>query len=167
MAPRRPFTWSALGLVAAFTLHAIADWGVTPGFAQGGQNGTTTESTTSSTSFESPPDCSVIGSSRQVQTLTFQLSVGPRCIGIGDRDIANPSPDCQGLTPEAPPVDPDFGTVFLVPFGTSNTNANLHTETIQCIAAVPVLPWPALLGLGGALGGLGLWGFRRRLSQRA
>lgn len=154
--------WPGLGLVAAVALHAVAGWGVAPGFAQGVPNSTHTESTTSTTSFESPPDCSVIGSSRQVQTITTALTVGPGCIGIGNRDLANPAPDCQGLPPAAAPVDPGFGTVALVPFGSSNLNVNVHTETIQCIAAVPVLPWPALLGLGGALGGLGLWSFRHR-----
>jgi len=149
------------GITLALALHALGGIGAVVGLAQPPTNGTVTQSTTSSTSFESPPACSVVGSSRQVQTLTPRLSVGPECIGIGNRDLVNPAPACGGLPPAAPPLDPGRGTVFLVPFGQSNTNFNLHTETVQCVAAVPALPLPLFLGLGGALAGLGLWGARR------
>jgi len=152
--------WSGLGLMIALALHAVAGWGAATGFAQGTTNTSITESSTTSTSFESPPACSVVGASRQVETVTLQVTVGPGCIGIGNRDVVNPAPDCGGLPPANP--DPSRGTPFLVTFGNSNVNANTHTETIQCVAAVPALPWPALLGLGGALSGLGWLGLKRR-----
>lgn len=154
----------AIGLTLAVALHVIAGWGAATGSAQPVSNTTTTVSSTSSTSFESPPACTSVGASRQVQTVTFTVTGGPACIGIGNRDIANPAPACAGFQPAAPPVHPAFGTVYLVPPGSVNSNANTHTETIGCVAAVPALPVPLFVGLGGALAGLGLW--RMRLSGR-
>jgi hypothetical protein len=51
--------------------------------------------------------------------------------------------------------------VFLVLAGTTNINDNTNTETIQCVAAVPALPWPALIGTALAVSGLGAWRLRR------
>ena len=152
--------WPLAGVAVSLLLHAVAGWGALPGHAQ--TNGTVTESTTTATGFESPPACSVIGSTREVQTLTSALSVGPQCIGIGNRDIPNPSPACGGLPPAAPPVDPSFGVPFLVPFGSSNTNFNLHTLTLTCVAPTPALPWPWLVGLGAGVLGAGAGLVRRR-----
>ena len=164
MGTSRSAITSALGLALAVALHAIAGWGAASGLAQPVSNVTTTTSTTSRTSFESPPACTTVGTARQVQTVTFTDLAGPACIGIGNRDIANPAPACGGAPPAAAPVDPGFGTPFIVPFGSTNTNVNTQTETIQCVAAVPALPVPLFVGLGGALAGLGLW--RMRLSGR-
>src|SRR5690606_22224340 len=137
-------------------LHAIAGWGAAPGLAQV-SNVTTTQSTTSSSSVESPPSCAEIGTSRVVETITLTTHAGPMCIGIGNRDVANPTPVCGDVTQAPPPSDPGFGTTHIVPFGSTTTNFNTHTETIQCVAPVPALPLPLLVGLGGALTGLGLW----------
>ena len=152
--------WTVAGIGLALALHAIAGWGALPGRAQ--NNSTTTESTTSATGFESPPACTVIGSTRQVETITPTLTVGPGCIGIGNRDVPNPSPACEGLPPAAPPVDPAFGTTFLVPFGISNLNINVDTLTLTCVAPTPALPWPWLLGLGAGVLGAGAGMMRRR-----
>ena len=157
--------WTVAGVALALGLHAVAGWGALPGRAQA--NNTLTTSTTSASGFESPPACTVIGSTRDVETVTFTLSVGPACIGIGNRDIANPSPDCPtepppGFPPAPPPVDPGFGTTHLVPFGTTNTNVNTHTLTLTCVAPTPALPWPWLIGLGAGLLGAGAGMVRRR-----
>ena len=122
-------------------LHGVAGWWSTAALAQS-SNATLTTSTSSSTSFESPPACSPVGSSRTTQTVTLEDTVGPGTIIIGDRDHG--------------------GTPFQVLAGTTNLNVNTHTTTYQCVAVVPTLPWPALLGLGGMLGGLGAWQLRRR-----
>lgn len=151
--------WRLLGLAAGVLLHVVAGWWAEPGFAQS-TNTTFTTSTTSSSSFESPPACTVIGSSRTVETVTLQFQIGPGCIGVGNRDIANPSPTCGPEFYGNP--DPLHGTEFFVTAGTENFNANIHTETITCVAAVPALPWPALLGLGGLLTGAGAWWMGRR-----
>lgn len=153
------------GLVLAAALHALGGVRTAEVAAQSPSNSTMTQSTSSSTSFESPPACSAVGSARQVQVTTFEVTVGPGCIGIGNRDIVNPSPQCAGLPPW-PALDPGRGTVFLVPFGNQNLNTNINTETIQCVAAVPALPIPLLFGLGGALAALGAYG-ARRLTRRA
>jgi hypothetical protein len=152
--------WTVAGISLALALHALADWGALPGRAQ--SNVTTTESTTTATGFESPPACSVIGSTREVQTVTLTNRAGPECIGIGNRDVPNPSPACGGLVPAPPPVDPSFGVPYLVPFGTTNTNFNTHTLTLTCVAPTPALPWPWLAGLGAGLLGTGAGLVRRR-----
>lgn len=167
---RRLWPWTLAGLGAALLLHAVAGWGSLPGLAQ--QNGTNTtfsNSTTSSTGFESPPSCTTIGSTRQVQTFTLTETIGPRCIGVGNRDVANPSPACSGLSPAPPPVDPAFGSVFQVVAGTVNFNTNTHTLTLTCVAPTPALPAPWLGGLGAAALALGaaVLGLARRRAARS
>jgi hypothetical protein len=157
----RSARWTGLGVLAGLGLHLVAGWWSAPALAQGG-NTTFTVSTTTSSSFESPPACSLVGSSRTVDTVTIQGTTGPACVGIGNRDISNPSPACAGLSPAAPPSDPFHGTVFLVLAGTSYINGNTNTETIQCVAAVPTLPRPALICLVSFLTGLGAWQLARR-----
>jgi hypothetical protein len=152
--------WTVAGFGLALALHVVAGWGALPGRAQ--SNTTTTVSSTTETGFESPPACSVIGSTREVQTLTFTVNVGPACIGIGNRDAPNPSPACGGLPPAPPPMDPSFGGPFLVPLGTVNTNTNVHTLMLTCVAPTPALPWPWLIGLGAGLLGAGAGLVRRR-----
>jgi hypothetical protein len=154
--------WTTAGVALALGLHAAAGWGGVPGLAQ--SNTTITESTTTSSGFESPPACSVIGSTRQVQTVELNVAVGPACIGIGNRDIPNPSPNCPtepppGFPPGLP--DPGFGTVHLVTFGNSNQNFNTHTLTLTCVAPTPALPWPWLIGLGAGVLGAGAGMVRR------
>lgn len=153
--------WLYAGVVIALGLHTLAGHLETSLFAQTGNTSFTT-STTTSASVESPPTCGVIGSSREVQTIETTTRIGPACIGVGDRDVVNPSPACGGAPPAAPPVDPGRGTVFIVVAGTQNFNTHVHTETITCVAAVPAVPWPALAGLGGLLTGAGAWWLRRR-----
>jgi hypothetical protein len=158
MHPRGRGLWVGTGVLAGLLLHGVAGWGSLVALAQGSV--TFTSSFTTSSSFESPPACTV-GSSRTVETATVQQTLGPLCIGIGNRDVVNPSPACAGVPAAAAPSDPFHGTVFLNLAGTTNFNDNTNTETIQCVAAVPALPWPALLGLGGILSGLGVWRVRR------
>lgn len=163
MHPRGRGLWVRGGVLAGLLLHGVAGWWTPAGLAQGGEPDiTTTNSTSSSTSFESPPVCSPVGSSRVVLTTTVDSTFGPSCIGIGDRDIVDPSPACGGSPAADPPFDPSHGTAFVVVAGSLNINTHTHFETFQCIAAVPGLPWPALLGLGGMLSGLGMWRLRAR-----
>ena len=163
-APRRvpsPPRWPLAGLGLALLLHVVAGWGALPGRAQQ-TNVTTTQSTTSASGFESPPACTVIGSTRQEQTVTVQLTIGPACIGIGNRDIPNPSPACGSLPPAQPPMDPAFGSAFAVLAGNQNVNTNTHTLTLTCVAPTPALPWPWLVGLGAGVLGAGAGMMRRR-----
>ena len=159
-APHRRDTarWTVAGVALALVLHALGGWGGVSGAAQ--SNTTFTESSTSASGFESPPACSEIGSTRQVETLTLTVTVGPGCIGVGNRDVPNPSPACGGLPPAEP--DPAFGTTFLVPFGVTNNNINTHTLTLTCVAPTPALPWPWLVGLGAGVLGAGARLVRRR-----
>lgn len=136
----------AIGAFAGLLLHGVAGWWGTTALAQT-TNSTITTSTTSHTSFESPPACSPVGSSRSVETITLEDTIGPGTIIIGNRDTG--------------------GTVFVVLAGWTNLNVNTHTETFQCVAAgtaasVPALSWPALLGLAGVLAALGAWQLARR-----
>jgi len=85
-----------------------------------GSNNTTTVSTSSAMWFESPPACGPVGSSRSVQTVTIEESIGPATIVIGDRD--------------------NGGIGFGVLNGTTNLNTNTHTNTYQCVAAPPTAP---------------------------
>ncbi|HVT58283.1 MAG TPA: hypothetical protein VHR45_07770 [Thermoanaerobaculia bacterium] len=101
---------------------------------------THTTSTSSGTSFESPPACSPVGSSRVVETVAIENTIGPATIIIGNRDTG--------------------GEPFEVLAGTTNINVNTHRQTFQCVAAVaavPVLSRSGILGLAGLLGGLGAW----------
>lgn len=110
-----------------------------------------TTSTSTATAFEAPPKCDVVGTSREEVWTTQQVQAGPSCIGVGDRDVANPSPACGGFTAGDP--DPGFGTTFLVPEGTENVNKHTHTLTVTCVPPTPALPAPWLTGLGlGVLG---------------
>lgn len=140
------FARIAVGIVAGLLLHGAAGWWSETALAQSA-NTTFTNSTSSHTSLESPPACGPVGSSRSVQTVTLEETVGPGTIIIGDRD--------------------NGGTAFDVLAGTNNVNVNTHTETFQCVAAtaapsVPALSWPALLGLAGTLGAVGAWRLTRR-----
>ena len=148
MRKSRSHSWAriAVGVAAGLLLHGVAGWWSATALAQT-TNSTITTSTSSGTSFESPPACSPVRSSRVVETVTLEGSVGPATIIIGNRDTG--------------------GTVFVVLAGWTNLNANTHTETFQCVAAgtaasVPALSWPALLGLAGILGALGAWQLSRR-----
>jgi hypothetical protein len=123
------------------------------------QTPTTTSSTTSVTVFESPPKCEVIGSSRQQVSVTQQAQTGPACIGIGNRDVVNPSPSCGGLPPGQP--EPNHGSTFLVQSGTQNTNTNTLTQTLECVPPTPALPLPWLTGLGAGVIGAGAALLRR------
>ena len=150
MRKSRSHSWVriAVGVAAGLLLHGVAGLWSTTALAQGSENQSLTTSTTSGTSFESPPACSPVGSSRSVDTVTLEETIGPNWIVIGNRDTG--------------------GTPFYVLSGTSNLNANTHTQTFQCVAAgtaassVPALSWPALLGLAGVLAALGAWQLGRR-----
>jgi hypothetical protein len=133
-----------MGVAAVLLLHGVAGWWSLEGLAQGSL--TITTSTSSSTSFESPPVCSPVGSSRSVETITLEDTIGPGTIIVGNRDTG--------------------GTPANVPAGTSNTNINTHTTTFQCVAAVPALPWPWIAGMGFVLSGLGVWTITRRRQPR-
>src|SRR5664279_1477799 len=113
----RSNSWAriAAGAVAGLLLHFVAGRFSSDALAQGSSNTTATTSTSSGTSFESPPACSPVGSSRVVQTVTIENTTGPATIVIGDRDRG--------------------GTAFEVLAGTNNINLNTHTQTFQCVAA--------------------------------
>ncbi|MBK5965525.1 hypothetical protein CCR95_15875 [Thiocystis minor] len=80
----------------------------------------TTWSTTSITRLESPPACTPVGSSRRVETITIEDTIGPATIVIGDRDAG--------------------GTAFDVPSEWINLNVNTHTDIFQCVASTPTAP---------------------------
>lgn len=88
--------------------------------SQLGSNDSLTTSTTSMTRLESPPACTPIGSSRRVETVTLEESIGPVTIFIGDRDTG--------------------GTAFLVPSEWTNLNVNTHTDIFQCVATASTAP---------------------------
>lgn len=177
----RPPHWTriAAGIVAGLVLHGVAGWWSPAALAagSGATNSTITLSTSSHTSFESPPACGLVGSSRSVQTVTLEESIGGNdpitglstCTIIGNRDNFFPTRPCLPQdTQVSLPSDPVTGRWFYVLAGWTNLNVNTHTETFQCVAAasasvaVPALPWPALLGLGNLLLGLGTWQLARR-----
>ena len=128
-------------------------------------NTSVTSSYTRQTSYEPPPACNSVGSSRSVQTVTLEDTIGPGTIIIGNRDNVIPTPpggciDTQALLPS----DMVFGRCFRVLSGTTNLNVNTHTQTFQCVAAVVAaasVPVPLLL-LGNLLAGLGAWQLARR-----
>jgi hypothetical protein len=63
-----------------------------------------------------------------MDTVTVELAIGPDCIGVGDRDVANTMPcgaGCTFATTKVPPT----GTPYCVVVGTQNLNANTHTLT--------------------------------------
>ena len=165
-----PFTASVARLFASLLLCASAIGWAGAVWAQA-QNTSITTSYTSQTSYESPPACNPVGSSRNAQTITLEDTIGPGTIIIGNRDNVIPTPpggciDTQALLPS----DMVSGRCFRVLSGTSNLNVNTHTQTFQCVAAVvaaapvpvPLLPWPALLLLGNLVAGLGVWQLVRR-----
>ena len=166
-----PFTASAARVLASLVVcGSVVGWS-TAALAQGASNSTVTTSTSSQTSFESPTACNPVGSSRSVQTITLEDSIGPATIIIGNRDNVIPTPpggcvDTQVLLP----ADTVSGRCYRVIAGTTNVNVNIHTQTFQCVAAVvaaapvpvPLLPWPALLLLGNLVAGLGVWQLVRR-----
>jgi hypothetical protein len=143
--PKKSSVWIAVGVAAGLLLHGVAGWWSLSALAQISNN-TFTTSTSSSTGFESPPACTPVGSSRSAQTITLEDAIGPATIIVGNRD--------------------NGGTAFEVLAGTSNTNVNTHTATFQCVAAVPALPLPGLVGMGLALGGIGAWMISRRRQHR-
>jgi hypothetical protein len=66
--------------------------------------------------------------------VTLEETFGPACIGIGNRDIANPAPACGG-NPAATGVDsPSRGTAFIVVVGSINLNTNTHNNIVNCTA---------------------------------
>lgn len=118
------------------------------------------------TLFESPPACSPVGSSRVVALpLVVTNTLGPACIGVGDRSVANPNPACAGSPAAPPPVDPFHGQIILVPAGDLNTDVQTVIQTFQCVsastagvaAAIPTLPWSGLAALAVLLALAGGW----------
>lgn len=140
----RSWMWMAAGIVAGVLVHGVAGWWTAPAFAQAG-NTTFTTSTTNHTSFESPPACSPVGSSRTAVSASTTVSLGPGTIFIG----------------------PDQSQTFFVAAGTTNFNTNTHTETFQCVAAVPALPRPAFIATALGAAGLGAWMLTRRRRRPA
>ena len=107
---------------------------------------TFTRSTSSSSTTESPPACSPVGSERVVITNQTELAIGPDTIIIGDRDSG--------------------GTPFEVVSGSTNVNTNTLTTTITCVAAtataVPTMSQGRIIGLAGLIAAVGLWFTKRR-----
>jgi hypothetical protein len=97
-----------------------------------------------------------------VVTVTVQPQTGPACLGIGNRDIPNPSPACGGQ-PWGTPA-PDFGETLIVPAGDQHANKHTHTLTLTCVPPTPALPFPWLAGLGLGVLGTGATLLRRRPS---
>ena len=130
--PMTSNSWARLaaGIFAGLLLHGVAGRYSSEGLAQGTGNTTLTVSTSSGTSFESPPACNPVGSSRVVQTATVETTVGPGTILIGDRNAG--------------------GTVFVVPAGMVNLDGNTHTQTFICVA--PSTTVPIVLSSGGLAG---------------
>jgi hypothetical protein len=170
---RRRTAWGLVGLSLALALHVAGVWGARIVWAQVGPGGggTTFSATTEFVNAtETPPTCSVIGSTRvEDSTPITTTSVGPLCIGIGDRsaNVTNPSPACidylgPGIAPPAdPPHDPFHGNPFVVVTGNINVDVYTVRTTYTCVAAVPALPRAAWIGLAGVLAGGSVWWLRR------
>ena len=130
------FTVPVPGGQSAITATATDPSGNTSEFSAScsllGVTTTVTVSTSSHTSVESPPACAPVGSSRSVQTIVLEDTVGPGTIIIGNRD--------------------NGGVVFQVLAGTANLNTNTHTETYQCVAVAP--PSPTKLTVPSVNGGV-------------
>jgi hypothetical protein len=139
MPPRGRGLWIVAGVLAGLLLHGVGGWWTPTGFAQS-TNTTTTTTTTGSSVFNSPPDCGPVGSSGTSASITTTTTFGPETIFVGVNQSQS----------------------FFVAAGTMNIDTHTHTTTFFCVAAVPALPWPTLLGLGGVLSGLGMWRLRAR-----
>jgi hypothetical protein len=148
-----------IGVSAGLLLHGGANWWSQTAFAQAGPGGITFSiSTLRTTLFESPPACTTIGSSRVVDTLGVRVTntIGPSCIGIGEISVPNASPACGAIPPD-PVLSPLFGTTFIVTAGNRNTDVTNRSDTYQCVAAVPAMPWTFSIGLAGLLLSGGAW----------
>lgn len=131
--------------------------------AGGGPPQTNSTSSSSATGFEAPPKCKEVGTTRQEVWTSSQSQTGPACIGVGNRDVPNPSPACGGL-PWGDP-SPEFGEPLLIAEGTEHTNKHTHTLTLTCVPPTPALPFPWLMGLGAAAFGAGAEVLRRRRAR--
>jgi hypothetical protein len=162
--------WIVAGGIIAIAIHL----GVGGSTRVAAQVGTNTFSETHEEFFftESPPACTTIGSKRSVDDAPVVTnSVGPKCLGIGDRTdpvtgapivIADPIAACGGFPPEAPPLDPTRGQVFLDPINNTNTDVYYRRNTYTCVAAVPALSRPMIGALALLTLGAGAWFLRRR-----
>jgi hypothetical protein len=160
------------GGIIAIAIH-LGVGGSTRVAAQVGGN-TFTETNEEFFFTESPPACTTIGSKRSVDdAIVVTNSVGPKCLGIGDRTdpvtgapvvIADPTTACGGFPPEAPPLDPTRGQVFLAVPGSLNSDAYTRRNTYTCVAAVPALSRPMIGALALLTFGVGAWFARRRRS---
>lgn len=108
----------------------------------------------------------VFASCDESDAIRITNSIGPKCLGVAEISVPNPSPACGGF-PADPVLDPSFGTTFLVAAGNINIDATTSIDTYQCVADVPAMPWTFLTGLGGLLLCLGAWMMSRRTAGGA
>jgi hypothetical protein len=167
----RALRWIVAGGAIAIAVHLGMGW-PTRAVAQG-TGGTTFTSTFEEFFFtESPPACATIGSARSVDDAPIATtSIGPKCLGIGDRTdlatgqpnvIADPIAACGGFPPEAAPIEPTRGTLFFVAAGNINIDVYTRRNTYTCVAAVPALSRPMIVALALLTLGTGAWFLRRR-----
>jgi len=166
-----PFAACAARVLASLVVcGSVVGWSPAAAGVIGDQNNSVSTSTSSQTSFESPPACNPVGSSRSVLTITTEYAIGPGTIIIDNRDNLIQAPGGCVSNLISVPDDTVFSRCLNVAAGTSHVNVNSHTQTFQCVAAVvaaapvpvPLLPWPALLLLGNLVAGLGVWQLARR-----
>ena len=121
---------------------------------------TQTFSTSTTVRNDAGPSC--VPSS--VLTVTLEETTGPACIGIGNRDIANPAPACAGNPPAIGPGSPSRGDTFIVATGSINLNTNRHTDIVNCTAprVIPTIDGTLLGVMASVLALLGIDKLRRR-----
>ena len=159
---RRRAVPALVGVVGVLLLAGTAEARQLPS-AGGGAPTTTSTSSSSASGFEAPPQCTEIGTTRQEVSTSQQFQTGPACIGVGNRDVPNPSPACGGLPWGVP--SPDFGQPLLIATGTEHVNKHTHTLTLTCVPPTPALPLPWLFGLGATALGTGAALLRRARSR--
>jgi len=134
-----PFAACAARVLASLVVcGSVVGWspaaaGVIAGV--GAQNNSISTSTSSQTSFESPPACNPVGSSRSVLTITEEYSIGPSTTIIDNRDNLIQAPGGCVSNQISVPDDTVFSRCLNVAGGTTNVNVNSHTQTFQCVAA--------------------------------
>jgi hypothetical protein len=172
-ARRTTLRWIIAGGAIAIAIHFGVGWSTRVAAQAGPVGGETTFSVTSDYFFftESPPACSVLGSTRVVTSPpTVTNSLGPKCIGIGDREdpvtgapnVITDTSACLGAPAAAPPIDPTRGQLFYVAPGDNDIDVHTRYDTYACVAAVPALSRPMIVALALLKLGTGAWFLRRR-----
>jgi hypothetical protein len=126
-----------------------------------GQATRRTETSSRSTTIVNDASPSCVPSTRTAVTL--EETIGPACIGIGNRDIANPAPACGGSPPAVGVNSPSRGDAFIVVVGSINLNTNFHTDIVNCTSprVIPAIGSVLLALMASLLGILGIVRLRR------